>query len=281
MTNKESPRRALADLPVNAFGNLGAIHLKHEPLSQKRRIQEVDDPAFPPAPSRLCLPQMLSPFSQQTEHAMKYTANCSSERMSHIDNENNSCTNSTNSEPDIDTDTIAGSQRTAATEFSPRTPSTTSPRLETLRARLRVAMFKVQTNQTHIPLSQLRIPSQPTLTQGLQSSPKEPELPRLLPAPVLKPTSRSTHGVPQMLSSPPSSTDNSPMSRSEREKSVFRTPALPRQRVQMVRGMQQTSSPPDSQGEGFEPDEDEGLRSSGVKGRAAAIGLLGLREERR
>lgn len=154
----------------------------------------------------------------------------------------------------------------------------TDQRLETLRARLRVAMFKVQTNQTHIPLSQLRIPSQPTLTQALQSSPKEPELPGLLPAPVLKPTSRSAHSLPQMLSSPPSSTDNSPMNRSEREKSVFRTPALPRQRVQ---GVQQTRSPPDSQGDGIELDEDEGLRSSGVKGRAAAIGLLGLRKDRR
>lgn len=67
------------------------------------------------------------------------------------------------------------------------------------------------------------------------------------------------------------------MSRGEREKSVFRTPALPRQRVQ---GVQQTSSPPYSQGDGFERDEDEGLRSSGVKGRAAAFGLLGLRKER-
>ncbi|KAL9039425.1 MAG: hypothetical protein Q9214_004883 [Letrouitia sp. 1 TL-2023] len=178
----------------------------------------------------------------------------------------------------MDTDTTASSQRTAATELSPHNPSTTSPRLETLRARLRVAMFKVQTNQTHIPLSQLRIPSQPTLTQSLPTSPKEPKLPRLLPAPVLKPTSRSAHSVPQMLSSPPSSTDNSPMNRSERGKSVFRTPALPRQRVQ---GVQQTSSPADSQGDGLERDKDEGLRSSGVKGRAAAIGLLGLREERR
>ena len=78
------------------------------------------------------------------------------------------------------------------------------------------------------------------------------------------------------LSSPPRSPDRGTPKESS---DVFRTPALPRQKVST--DLQQLSSPPGSEERmptrGYQ-DEDS-LTSSAVRGNAA-IGLLGLRKER-
>ena len=104
----------------------------------------------------------------------------------------------------------------------------------------------------------------------------QPSLPRLLPAPVLRPTAYSACTITQMQvpSSPPSSAENSPGKDFHNE--VFRTPALPRHATHIL--LQQTSSPPDSQ-EGRGHNDGDNLTSSAVRGKAA-IGLLGLRQGR-
>ena len=143
---------------------------------------------------------------------------------------------------------------------------------ETLRLRLRLAHFKVRTNQTHIPLSHLQI----STTEAPGSSPAhEPSLPKLLPPPILKPTAYSSRTFQQhdALSSPPSSPDDGSGKIVQEE--VFRTPALPRHSIG------QTSSPPSSEERVplRERAQDDRLTSSAVRGKAA-IGLLGLRQER-
>lgn len=201
-------------------------------------------------------------------------------------------------DPEDDTQT---SQQTAATELTqpPRSaaslvrfnnllgiPLTECPQhAETLRLRLRVAMFKVQTNQTSIPMSRLQI--SPKNTSNRSSATLGPQggvvdqhsnqaaLPRLLPAPILRPTAYSARHITQTQnsSSPPDSVDDSP--KPEMREEVFRTPALPRQKK--LASPLQLSSPPGSQahlGERLE-DEEDNLTSSVVKGRAAN-GLLGL-----
>lgn len=154
--------------------------------------------------------------------------------------------------------------------------------METLRLRLRLAHFKVQTNQTNVPLSQLRI-SRNEAPRPEESTPQRddpPSLPKLLPAPVLHPTAFSARMIArsQDLSSPPCSPDRSTRKESPE---VFRTPALPRQIVPTALG--QLSSPPGSD-EGmskrhYAEDDEDSLTSSVVRGKAA-IGLLGLRQER-
>ena len=154
---------------------------------------------------------------------------------------------------------------------------------ERLRLRLRLALFKVQTNQTNIPLSRLRISNREPFDQSPSTrSPavlRSPSQPTLLPAPVFRPTTQSIRTVrrPGMLSSPPSSSGASPVKYFSPE--LFRTPALPRQENLP---MQQTSSPPDSQSgrQSVVEGNRSNLSSSAVKGYAARS-LLGLREERR
>lgn len=146
-------------------------------------------------------------------------------------------------------------------------------------------MFKVQTNQTSIPMSRLQISpgnggSRWSAVLGPQGDVAEQHsnhsaLPRLLPAPILRPTAYSARRITstQILSSPPDSVDDSPKPVMQQE--VFRTPALPRQK--RLASPLQLSSPPDSQAHvGERPEEEEdNLTSSVVKGRAAD-GLLGL-----
>lgn len=144
---------------------------------------------------------------------------------------------------------------------------------ENLRLRLRLAHFKVRTNQTHIPLSQLQ-----TSAREDRGSPEhQPSLPTLLPAPVLLPTAYSARTIaqPQIPSSPPSSPDNGAEKTIRDE--IFRTPALPRHST----SFRQMSSPPDSQERASRKPytEEDSLTSSAVRGKAA-FGLLGLRQER-
>ena len=199
---------------------------------------------------------------------------------------------------DFDPDDTMVSQQTAATEVTQplrsrisqvsqrSSPAQSSILLihlqhaETLRLRLRLAHFKVQTNQTNLPLSQLQISrnvASPSQVSVLQRD-EQQSLPTLLPAPVLLPTAFSARMIarPQDLSSPPHSPDCDTQ-RSSPE--VFRTPALPRQKA--TTDLRQLSSPPGSaerMPQKHYEDEDS-LTSSAVRGNAA-IGLLGLRQER-
>lgn len=181
------------------------------------------------------------------------------------------------------------SQQTAATEltqvmqsrasqvgphpYSHRGPADNVQHAETLRLRLRLAHFKIRTNQIHIPLAQLRI----STTESPEWPESQPSLPKLLPAPILQPTSYFARTITQsqIPSSPPSSPKSNPEKRSRDE--VFRTPALPRQST----ALRQIGSPADSP-DGISREthaEEDSLTSSAVRGKAA-IGLLGLRQER-
>ncbi|KAL8934220.1 MAG: hypothetical protein Q9211_005345 [Gyalolechia sp. 1 TL-2023] len=167
---------------------------------------------------------------------------------------------------DIEGDTV-NTQQTAATEPSQATDTEPLSHAERLRLRLRVALFKVQTDQTNVPMSQLRIPSRGPLGEARPH--KDTSQPALLPAPVLKPTIHPTRTVTssQKFSSPPASTE-----------AVCRTPAMPRQRVPSP---QHLSRPPNGQGGGSSGAGADlnRLSSSAVKGYAARS-LLGLREKR-
>ena len=137
-------------------------------------------------------------------------------------------------------------------------------------------------------MSRLEITSRraPTVTSPFQAlrqalpsvSPSTQEKaapPKLLPAPILRPTAYSARTVtqPQISSSPPYSTNSSP--ESVVRDHVFRTPALPRSKMYEPTQM---SSPPNSE----EGDAVRGgmrrdsLTSTAARGKAA-IGLLGLR----
>ncbi|KAK4508614.1 hypothetical protein PRZ48_002353 [Zasmidium cellare] len=134
---------------------------------------------------------------------------------------------------------------------------------EVLRLRLRLAHFKVRTNQIHVPLSDLHVEEdgqEPSAfkdaTAGLQAD-GEPSashrfMPKLLPAPILRPTpysNRVIYDFPEPCSPPPADSPDT----------LPHGPTL--------------STPNSTRRTG--PEEQE-LTSSIVKGRVAE-GLLGLR----
>ena len=117
-------------------------------------------------------------------------------------------------------------------------------------------------------------------TPGPQSSvatqhSNQAALPRLLPAPILRPTAYSARRIThtQVPSSPSDPVEDIP--KPVMQDDVFRTPALPRQK--RLASALQLSSPPDGQAlrGGRLEDEEDNLTSSVVKGRAAND-LLGL-----
>ncbi|KAL8936964.1 MAG: hypothetical protein Q9216_004661 [Gyalolechia sp. 2 TL-2023] len=181
---------------------------------------------------------------------------------------------STIEDSDIEGDTVS-TQQTAATELSQATNIEPLSHAEKLRLRLRVALFKVRTDQTNVPISQLRIPSRGPLGKIVPH--KETSQPTLLPAPVLKPAIHSARRVrpPRTFSSSSVRSETSPVRKSSLE--LSRTPPLPRNRVPSPQSL---SGPPDGQDEErFEGDHTY-LNSSAVNGYAAR-NLLSLREERR
>jgi hypothetical protein len=169
---------------------------------------------------------------------------------------------------------------------------------ETLRLRLRIALYKVRTNQTNIPLSELALPTPGLGAQPCSlASPSRPPIPsitisstspsssrtapattipKLLPAPVLLPTAYSSRHItePYLPSSPPASASPEQVGGTS-----FATP------VAQTRVIEQLSSPPESEernanGPSYarrrdETFEDAGLTSSIVTGRAVG-GLLEL-----
>ncbi|EKG17354.1 hypothetical protein MPH_05420 [Macrophomina phaseolina MS6] len=184
-------------------------------------------------------------------------------------------------------------------------------RAETLRLRLRIALYKVRTDQTLVPLSCLEIPKKyqrkpakeasiaqiaaslvdaerererehtaaPAITvteDGLASEQRSnsntARVPKLLPAPVLMPTAYSTRFIPQMPSSPPPPREGEDASSTTPRARVPQDFATP---VASRQAAAQFSSPPYSEDRGrhrLNSDSDN-LTSSGVKGRAAD-GLL-------
>lgn len=105
------------------------------------------------------------------------------------------------------------------------------------------------TNQTNIPMSQLQIcthePNRLLERSSTPSSPlEEPSLPKLLPAPVLRPTAYSARTIPRQKipTSPPDSTFNSPEPATEANPSPKLAIPLHKHRSDPI----QTSSPPDS-----------------------------------
>ncbi|KAH0537803.1 hypothetical protein FGG08_005485 [Glutinoglossum americanum] len=180
---------------------------------------------------------------------------------------------------------------------TPASRATAKKQAEMLRIRLKLAMYKVKTNQIHVPMSELQFPSNEsissfskpdfpatssapkTLSQQTQPRPN----PKLLPAPVLVPTAYSARRItePYMPSSPPCSASNSDLDAADSEadsENDFATPVAPRDRESLHPPVQ-LSSPPSSEKRiaitsriyGAEG----GLTSSVVKGRAAN-GLLEL-----
>ena len=199
-----------------------------------------------------------------------------------------------------DSESSCSSQQTSATETSqvrsaasvvggrfhevPYQLLTKTQHAEKLRLRLQVAMYKIRTGQTNIPMSQLSIaPKSPQLpTPASQFSSRTSIVPRLLPAPLIEPTPFSARMTfpTQMPSSPPKSQTGSPEEQTrvepKTEREIFRTPALPKHQKLGMKS-QQLNSPPSSQRHTRrnELDEDNELTSSAVRG-SAARGLLGL-----
>lgn len=156
---------------------------------------------------------------------------------------------------------------------------------ELLKLRLRVAMYKVQTNQVDIPFSDLQTETdrlraeagrqQTAVEEAVAELRREAQevmnrqprsIPKLMTAPILRPTAYSSRMVYESTtpSSPPASgsPERLPVVQPER----FATPH---------RHSRHLSSPPSSQRRLARPAEQE-LTSSVVKGRVAE-GLLGLR----
>lgn len=303
MAQTTPSRRALVDLPVNTFVSPSSMTTVGKPsMAQKRQIQEVEEPEFARPKARVRLSPVHSQSaskddapSGQTQPALSgamsvypsappihvdETMEEPAEEMGEGDSQNSYKDSAVSSVIDFDPDDTMVSQQTAATEVTQPLRSTISQHAETLRLRLRLAHFKVQTNQTNLPLSQLRISRNEVLPprESILRRDDQPSLPKLLPAPVLLPTAFSARMIthPQDLSSPPCSPDH----RAQKESpEVFRTPALPRQRASAA--SRQLSSPPGS-AERMSKDsyeDEDSLTSSAVRGKAA-IGLLGLRQER-
>ncbi|KAF2101370.1 hypothetical protein NA57DRAFT_53342 [Rhizodiscina lignyota] len=172
--------------------------------------------------------------------------------------------------------------------------------VELLRLRLRVAMYKVRTNQTDVPLSHLKVvdnkpsdptgetipPAEPNNSAALSVKPVSiPSAKRveqsksrslgLLPAPILRPTAYSSRfinsRVADITSSPPSG------SASPRKDLSVREHSLPTTRVSSPVKARAHVTPMASRV--IEVGSEENLTSSVVKGRAAS-GLLELMRAR-
>ncbi|KAI9737485.1 MAG: hypothetical protein M1834_009640 [Cirrosporium novae-zelandiae] len=99
---------------------------------------------------------------------------------------------------DFDPEQESASQKLATP--SPERPSKRrdiKQKAEEVRLRLKLALFRVETSQVNVPLSELQIPSPPR-----SASKPTPRAPTLLPAPILKEPSHLTQ-ISRIPSSPP------------------------------------------------------------------------------
>jgi hypothetical protein len=159
-----------------------------------------------------------------------------------------------------------------------------------LRIRLKLAMYKVKTNQIHVPLSELQIlPREPAKLlpkpdiTATHLAPKTLSLqptiskPKLLPAPILVPTTYSARSItkPYMPSSPLCSALNSDEDGLDSVDSEedFTTPVASRKNRVSLQPPMQLSSPPSSEkrvaNRSRAYDAEDKVTSSVVKGRAA------------
>ena len=134
--------------------------------------------------------------------------------------------------------------------------------LETLRLRLRLARYKIQTNQVNVPFSQLRLSPESVSPQPDLSSPST------IHANTAHEPTNSQSAVSTTF--PPS---HSAEPRKEQDE-VFQTPELPRRlpSSHSYQHLEETTQSP-SKLTSIQPI----LPSSVVRGRAAAAGLLDLR----
>ncbi|MCJ1467232.1 hypothetical protein MMC07_005855 [Pseudocyphellaria aurata] len=262
-------RRALTDVPVNTSASPREMNLLNElPQTLKRQIHKIDDPEYPLASARLRLHSRKILRGHLSKEGMGADQKNTSSNLAKLRqlqphpqiiggveemkdrSLSNSSIESTCSLPEFDVgDETIASQETTATEVTRTVESMAALDAETLRLRLRVALFKVLTNQTSIPMSQLQIsrhesikPLEPGTTP---SSPlEEPSLPKLLPAPILRPTAYSARTIPrqQIPTSPPDSILNSPKPATE----ASHSPKLAIPPCKQYPDPIQTSSPPDS-----------------------------------
>lgn len=151
-------------------------------------------------------------------------------------------------------------------------------RAEALRLRLKMAMYKIKTNQTQVPLDALEVvphaahcslstilgaqPPQSHSTSLNQSQHHEEAnnaTTKLLPAPILRPTAYSSRKIEYIRSSPPGSPEK------VSESDSLATPIATRRVQQLLNMHSATISPEKECGESRED-----LTSSVVKGRAAS-----------
>ncbi|KAL2043249.1 hypothetical protein N7G274_004309 [Stereocaulon virgatum] len=259
-------RRALVDLPLNSFATHSAARYTGKGLAfHKRRFQEIEDLGFVPPASRLCLSPARLASTIRDERAgeeprfvmpsiniatpISIPANGLPPHIAAI------------TEDAGEGDSQYTSQQTTATELTQPSPSRVSRHAETLRLRLRLAHFKIQTNQTNIPLSRLRISKTGGEDKILAPSSvldDQLSLPKLLPAPVLCPTGYSERMIAQSRqpSLRPGSTEGD--SGTGDHDAVFRTHALPRHATRL--SIQQTSSSPLGRSRGEECNDDDDVK---------------------
>ena len=196
----------------------------------------------------------------------------------------------TPSEEDEDNTSASSAERKSFSSLINYDPSSqtsnllfkTTSNAEMLRLRLRVAMYKVQTNQTGVPFTELHVEDQSPAAKAQRAAdaavdelrrearevaargPQRP-VPKLMPAPVLKPTAYSSRFVyAAQLQQPPS-----PLASS----SPGELPTVGKVETETPLGeVRNIESPATRLQRPFESE----LTSSAVKGRAAEE-LLGLR----
>lgn len=176
-------------------------------------------------------------------------------------------------------------------------------RAQLLKLRLKVAMYKVETNQTHLPFQQLKhdghdidgkatdeaveeavaqlrreaqlIQHRRLLASSTTNDEQQQPVPKLLPAPLLRPTaysSRMVYDEQDVPSSPPMDSPERETSRSPKK-----TGLLARGMATPAKELRRLGSPPGSvERASIGRVEEAELTSSVVKGRVAE-GLLGLR----
>ncbi|MCJ1425348.1 hypothetical protein MMC29_003236 [Sticta canariensis] len=273
--------------------------LKEIPTSMKRHVHEIDDPEYPLASTSSCVHSgkiLRGRFPEEELRALPEKTSLKLAKLQQLQPHlqitdgleeaddgslQNSSKDSVCSLPEFDIgDETIGSQETMASEVTPTAESTAILHAETLRLRLRVALFKVQTNQTNIPMSQLQIsmhgPNKLLEPMSASSSAREERLrPKLLPAPILRPTAYSARTIPQqeIPTSPPDSTVNSPEPATDANPSSRLATPLHKHQSDPI----QTSSPPDSpENMSVKVESWENSTRSAVRGKAA-ISLLDLR----
>ncbi|KAI9862766.1 MAG: hypothetical protein M1813_004262 [Trichoglossum hirsutum] len=333
-TPSKSVRRVLQDVAVNVSGTPSKLctsspnkstnravfpteerenegRLRGPFAGRKRTIDEVDgavsraDIARPAMDERVSTPSHHLLICDENTNARDDNISVTSEATTVVETRESPPESQKPSAMEVQTPSTSNQQCTLDLLAAPRlhisTPAsraTTKKNAEMLRLRLKLAMYKVRTNQIHVPMSELRFPpcksaNSPQKPDYLATSSAPKTLPlqqtrprpnaKLLPAPILIPTSYSARRViePYVPSSPPCSALNSDMDTPDLEgesEEDFASPVATNDR-ELLHPPVQLSSPPSSEkgiaNTGRIYDAEGGLTGSVAKGRAAN-GLLEL-----